>query len=99
VYASAFDEEGLPEEDVAPENGDELLAMAISLEGLQRTEIATCVPLHRPGANVSELQSWLPYCNRHSGPAMLWLEASQVLPKEGLNESPRYAPAQLSVAS
>jgi len=31
----------------------------------------------------SEMQLWLPYCNRQTAPPMLWCAVSQVLSKEG----------------
>jgi len=31
----------------------------------------------------SEMQLWLPYCNRQTALPMLWFEVSQVLSKEG----------------
>ena len=55
--------------------------------------------VRRMRAIVAEMQPWLPYCNRQRTALMLWFAVSQVLPKEGLHESPRHAPAQLSVAS
>jgi len=48
---------------------------------------------------VAQSQPWLPYCNGKKSRAVLWCWVSEVLNKEGLNDSPRAALAQLLLAS
>jgi hypothetical protein len=81
------------------EDVEEVLAIACLPGSLPNDTNRNPRAVRRMHAIVAEMQPWLPYCNRRARALMLWFKASQVLSKEGLNESPRYAPAQLSVAS
>jgi hypothetical protein len=78
---------------------EEVLAIIVSPGSLPNDTNRNPRAVRRVCAIVAEMQPWLPYCNRQTMALMLWFAVSQVLSKEGLHESPRHAPAQLSVAS